>query len=189
MAEEIEIEFKSLLSKSEFDLLEKSLPFPKQPIIQTNHYFDTKNFRLKNRRCSVRIREIDNQYTFTLKQKRENHVVESNEQISFDDAQNLLQGNYCEVDDLEAILQLVDVEGSALIYYGALKTERRQFTKGNFIYFLDKSFYNGIIDYELELEAATFEKGKTEFERLIKNYHITPTQPITKIRRFFQSIT
>ena len=188
LKQEIEIEFKAMLTKEKFELLERELAFPKKPITQTNHYFDTKDFYLRHKRCSVRLREIDEEYTFTLKQAKENHVLESNKKLAFNDSNALLQGHYRKIDDVEETLQSVGISGGDLIYYGALKTERKHFSEGQIIYFLDKSFYNGKKDFELEIEAPTYKLGLKVFQDILKKYNITPSRPMTKIERFFQSM-
>lgn len=187
LEKEIEIEFKVILTEEKFYLLEKVLAFPKEPIIQTNHYFDTEEFYLRDKRCSVRLREIGGEYTFTLKRAKENHVLESNKKLNHQDAQDFFRGNYLPIEGIEKALQSVGISGHDLVYYGALKTERKQFSEGKVIFFLDKSFYHGLIDYELEIEAPTYEQGLKVFQEIIKKYSITSSRPITKIERFFSN--
>ena len=47
MVQEIEIEYKTLLTKQEFTTLLHALSFPQDSVSQTNYYFDTINFALK----------------------------------------------------------------------------------------------------------------------------------------------
>lgn len=50
MTQEIEIEFKNLLTKSEFQKLSEALGMKKHDFKrQINHYFDTKDFSLKQK--------------------------------------------------------------------------------------------------------------------------------------------
>ncbi len=58
MTQEIEIEFKNLLTKSEFLKLSEALCMKEHDFKQqVNHYFDTKDFSLKQKKSALRIRE------------------------------------------------------------------------------------------------------------------------------------
>ncbi len=70
MTQEIEIEFKNIVTKEEFDTLCKSFSieaFTKQ----VNHYFETPDFSLKEAGSALRIRHKGATYTLTLKQPAE----------------------------------------------------------------------------------------------------------------------
>src|SRR5690625_3217904 len=82
MAQQIEIELKNILTKAEYNNLLNALPFPKQPIWQTNHYFDTKGMALKEKHCSLRIRHKQGQYTLTLKEPLPVGLLETNDQLT-----------------------------------------------------------------------------------------------------------
>ena len=60
--------------------------------------------------------------------------------------------------------------------------------QNDILYVLDKSIYNGVTDYELEIEAPTQEKGEQALQNVIKKYHITKQPSITKIERFFRTL-
>lgn len=58
MSETIEIEFKNLLTKVEYEKLLNAFNVKDEQIIcQTNHYFDTPDFTLKDLGSALRIRE------------------------------------------------------------------------------------------------------------------------------------
>ncbi|MFK4998162.1 CYTH domain-containing protein [Bacillus sp. N9] len=68
MTRQIEIEFKNSVSKDNFQqclhyFCIKDADF----FTQTNHYFDTADFTLKQQAAALRIREVEDQYEFTLK--------------------------------------------------------------------------------------------------------------------------
>lgn len=57
MSQNIEIEFKNLLTETEFMQLKSFLDIDNSMFIkQDNHYFDTANFTLKELGCALRIR-------------------------------------------------------------------------------------------------------------------------------------
>ena len=51
----LEIEYKTLLTKDEFNRLNSQLSHV-TPVTQTNYYFDSDNFDMKAHRMSLRIR-------------------------------------------------------------------------------------------------------------------------------------
>jgi len=188
MSENIEIEYKVLLTKNLFNKLETEMPFPREAIVQVNHYFDTKNFLLKKFRCSLRIREIDEQYTLTLKQPMDQNILETNDILTKEEFHAWMYGNPIPKSHTSKKLRRLGVAESDLSYFGALKTERKEFSSEKTAYCLDKSIYNGVTDYELEIEAPTIEIGKSIFNNLLEKYNIPKKDPITKIERFFRTL-
>jgi len=55
--QELEIEFKNLLSEQEYLSLFTHYASTKQPIWQANDYFDTPDFELRKKGAALRIRE------------------------------------------------------------------------------------------------------------------------------------
>src|SRR5690625_181369 len=68
MSQHIEIEFKNLLTKEKYNKLIESLPYKQMTIEQTNHYFDTKDYKLQRQKCALRIREKNKQFVLTFKE-------------------------------------------------------------------------------------------------------------------------
>ena len=64
----LEIEYKTLLTKDEFNRLNSQLSHV-TPVTQTNYYFDSDNFDMKAHRMSLRIR--------TFAKSRRNHIKNS----------------------------------------------------------------------------------------------------------------
>src|SRR5690625_4989090 len=86
-------------------------------------------------------------------------------------------------------LRRLGVAESDLSYFGALKTERKEFSSEKTAYCLDKSIYNGVTDYELEIEAPTIEIGKSIFNNLLEKYNIPKKKPIKKIESILRTST
>ena len=58
MKQEIEIEFKNIITQEEFKQLLYTFSIKDEDFItQENHYFDTETFSLKNNGCALRIRK------------------------------------------------------------------------------------------------------------------------------------
>src|SRR5699024_2293642 len=93
MSQEIEIEYKNLLTKQEFDYLLGHFPFPQNSQKQTNFYFETENFSLKENGAALRIREKDGHYRLTLKEPHPDGLLETHDPLTEAEAMNWLQGN------------------------------------------------------------------------------------------------
>jgi|SRR5690625_3321611 len=187
MSQQIEIEYKTMLTKKEFIQLLNNLPFPRQPITQINHYFETEQFDLKRHRSALRIREKGQHYTLTLKQPHEKGILETNDSLTDEEANSWLRGKPIPQKNIMKQLHKIGIAEDKLRYYGSLKTERYTFEKDGIYYMLDKSFYNDKIDYELEIEAPSKNKGIKALYKLLREQHIEERTAITKIERFFQT--
>ena len=176
MITEKEFEYKLLLSADEHEQLENHLTknFMKE-ITQTNYYFDTLTFFLRRCTISLRIREINNQFTLTLKskKKREGSVYyrEANECswiLSNDDARNIIQSQNLSSttlpNDFNAMLQELSIDVNNLKMLGNLLTVRRLYDYAGDEICLDQNTYLEMKDFELELE--TFDPDVVK--RLIK---------------------
>lgn len=92
MTQEIEIEFKNIVTEEEFGTLCKSFSievFTKQ----VNHYFETPNFSLKEAGSALRIRHKGETYTLTLKQPAEVGLLETHQVITADEARLMMETN------------------------------------------------------------------------------------------------
>jgi len=52
---------------------------------------------------------------------------------------------------------------------------------------LDKSYYNGMIDYELEIEAPSQHEGLAALQAVLTTYKIKKRLAKPKIERFFRT--
>ena len=69
MSQNIEIEFKNMLTSEEFLQLKLHFNIDQNKFKkQVNHYFDTPSFSLKSLNSALRIREKGTQFEMTLKQ-------------------------------------------------------------------------------------------------------------------------
>ncbi|MFD2130080.1 CYTH domain-containing protein [Pseudogracilibacillus auburnensis] len=189
MSQEIEIEYKVLLTKVEFDRLAKNLPFPDQGVEQTNYYFDTKVMALKNVRCALRIRKKGNTYTLTLKEPHSDGILETHDTLTEKEFVSWINGTPIPKPNITKQLQQLQIDEANLVYLGALTTLRKTFMREEIEYVLDQSMYNGKTDYELEIEAPTHEKGLPAFQKILQAYKIKERKSVTKIERFFYSLT
>ncbi|MFP3488877.1 CYTH domain-containing protein, partial [Staphylococcus sp. SIMBA_130] len=60
--------------------------------MQINHYFETKEFSLKELGCAIRIREKDGKYTLTLKEPHPDGLLETHDLLTKQEALNWMNG-------------------------------------------------------------------------------------------------
>lgn len=188
MNQEIEIEFKNLLTKEEFNRIRTYLSFPDKGVTQTNYYFETKEFSLKNNHAAIRIREKNGEYTLTLKQPQGQGLLETHDPLTKIETNEWMNGNPVSKPYVAKQLGKMHIDPSDLIYYGSLTTTRLEYNHEGFIYVLDDSHYNHHSDYELEIEAPSYDAGLTTFNQLLNTLSIPRRKTPSKIERFFSSL-
>lgn len=188
MTQEIEIEYKNLLTKEEFDHILNNYPFPKNETEQINYYFETKDFSLKKHGCALRIREKNGQFVLTMKEPHPNGLLETHEPLSKEEAYDMINGKIIKRDTINNQLKNMNIAIQDLAYYGQLLTERREITYENVLLVLDYSIYNDRSDYELEIEAPSEEIGTPFFNNFLTKNNINKRNTPNKIKRFFATL-
>lgn len=184
MTQEIEIEFKNIVTEEEFHTLCKSFSievFTKQ----VNHYFETPNFSLKEAGSALRIRHKGETYTLTLKQPAEVGLLETHQVVTENEAKMMMETNVIISGAVMNQLCKLQIPVSALTYMGSLTTERAEtlFEGGTLVF--DHSFYYNHDDYEIEFEVQDEETGKAAFIHLLKQHNIPIRHTNNKVKRFF----
>ncbi|MEC0281222.1 CYTH domain-containing protein [Terribacillus saccharophilus] len=189
MPQEIEIEFKNLLTKAEFNKLYIAFNMESVPEIQqVNHYFETKDFQLKQHGAALRIREKNGQYQSTLKQPQGDGLLETHDYLTEQEANSWLQGSITLGPEISKQLQELGISAAALTYGGSLETIRREKSYNDTIIVLDKSKYSDVTDYELELEAQSYAHGERVFSTILTENDIAKRKTPNKIQRFYDSL-
>lgn len=187
MVQEVEIEFKNLLTADEFNRLASYLAFPDEAVKQTNYYFETADYLLKTYGSALRIREKNGTYTLTLKEPHPDGLLETHDPLTKQEKERWLSGQHSKAPNVTRQLQKKGIALSDLYYIGQLVTKRRQQTYKQTIVVLDESMYNGRKDYELEVEATDYKTGLTVFRNLLDTLAIPQRETPNKIKRFFTS--
>lgn len=184
MNEEIEIEFKCLVTKEEFDRL--TAAFDPQPFVsQKNHYFDTPDFSLKNAGCALRIREKSGKAEMTLKQPAETGLLESTVSLTGEEVRLALAGD---VPGNKVIERAAKAAGRKdFAYFGTLETTRAEMSYEGGLLVFDHSRYVGTEDFEIEFEAQDV-SGEAVFRKLLADYEIEYKPSENKIRRFYNAL-
>lgn len=190
MSQELEIEFKNVLTKEQYESLLKEFQISKDMIIrQTNHYFDTPTFSLKSLSSGLRIRETYEQIVCTLKEKTSANIhLETTDILTAEQAKQMLAGEGFFAQTVKDKLIQLQIPLEELHVFGSLTTDRVEIPyKGGTIVF-DHSFYLQCEDYEVEYEASNETLGKEIFEQFLTEHHITKQVADKKIARFMSAL-
>ena len=186
MSQTIEKEFKNLLNKEEYEALITAFNLDEtDPIKQTNVYFDTPDFKLKALNSGLRIRMYEDKAEITLKTPiQENEKLETNDDLTLDEAKILIDAHQMKASGNVAVkLKELGIATEDLVIIGQLSTIRYDFPGDKGTYFLDKSFYQDQMDYELEFESEALEEGALTFQDFLNNHGIKVRKTKQKIER------
>lgn len=184
MAKELEIEFKNMLTKEEYESLLAAFGAGAEHIAtQTNHYFDTADSRLKHAKCALRIREQDGRFECTLKTPAKEGNYEWTDDITAGQANALQGGGAIEAPTVAEALGTLHVSWEELRPIGSLTTHRAEFPYEGGLLAIDHSEYLGTEDYELEYEVQDSAEGQRRFHELLQAQRIPLRPAMKKIAR------
>ncbi|MFF6014823.1 CYTH domain-containing protein [Lysinibacillus fusiformis] len=190
MTQEIEIEFKNLLTKHQYEQLLQDFHIRKNAIHrQTNHYFDTPTHAIRKLQSGLRIRQIGEYYECTLKEKNAEHAhLETTDQLTADQAQKMLEGEGFFAQEVAKKLALHGIPLDQLRVFGSLTTDRVEIPYKEGLLVFDHSYYLQCDDYEVEYEAKDAIKGKAIFDEFLQQYGISKQETDKKIARFMKAL-
>ncbi|WP_057490793.1 CYTH domain-containing protein [Streptococcus orisasini] len=183
----LEIEYKTLLTKEEFNRIKEQMPHI-EAVTQTNYYFDTDNFDLKASKMSLRIRTFTDKAELTLKVPQKIGNLEYNHDLLLSEAETIIHTLQLPDIEIKHIIAQTGISLKELKVLGSLTTVRREIATKIGLMALDYNRYAGIKDYELELEVSYAEKGKADFEAFLKANHIQFKYAKSKVARFSQTL-
>ncbi len=188
MHQEIEIEFKNLLTEQEYNLLLEQLKIRSETANkQVNYYFDTADMLLKEHKSALRIRKKGGEYVLTLKEPHPDGLLETHQKCTETEAINAMEtGDIPQGQVTEQIRRLTSVSEAQFNYIGELSTKRLEIHEPDGLIVLDKSEYLGKVDYELEFETSARTAGEAAFKRLLNDYGIPQRKTKNKIERFYE---
>lgn len=189
MSQEIEIEFKNLLTEPEFENIRRHFHLAKKQFTpQHNHYFDTEDFMLKKQNCALRVREKKGRMTFTLKQPHRHGLLETHQPITSNDFETMKTERHFPEGEVTRTLRELNIVLGNLVLLGTLSTKRAELDFRNGLLVLDHSFYVGTEDYELEYECKERSSGEKVFFELLHQFQIPKRKTENKIKRMFQKL-
>lgn len=188
MTQNLEIEFKNMLTKQEYEQLLQQFQIDEGQIFsQENHYFDTTDFALKSVGAALRIRRKKEQYEMTLKQPAAVGLLETNQTVSGKEAAQAIQFGVLPSGRIKTMIEQKGIPVSAIHYFGSLVTKRVELKYKIGLLVLDHSIYLNNEDYELEYEVCDYDKGKEVFFNFLQRYQIPERKTKNKIRRFYEA--
>ncbi len=188
--QEIEIEFKNLLTFDEFTSLCSAFKVKSEDFFsQENHYFDTPGFSLKEKGCALRVRRKGDNLTLTLKQPAMEGLLETHQTVSEEEFVSMKDGTVGLIDGtISSILKNeLNINPSEVLYFGSLRTNRVELPYKNGLLVLDESNYMETSDFEVEFEVKNFAEGEKLFQELLTSYGIPLRETKNKIVRFYEA--
>lgn len=180
-----EIEFKQLLSQTEYQQIYNVYFKGIVPFSQTNYYIDTPDFQLKAHKSALRIRVKDDFNEMTLKIPATVGLMEYNCETMVEPQLNKLLLPESIPSEIIEQLKQMDISLNELTILGALTTNRVEKEISNNLLVLDHSSYLDKEDYELEYEVTDHDQGLQSFKDLLEQFNIEHQTPDNKVQRFF----
>ncbi|WP_175988449.1 CYTH domain-containing protein [Bacillus sp. Marseille-Q1617] len=187
MSQEIEIEFKNLLAEEEFVQLTKHFKIKETDFTtQENHYFDTPDYQLKDKQSALRIRLKKKIFTLTLKTPVEEGLLETNQPLTVQEADDLLERGVFPDGEVKEFLESLDISPPYIQHFGSLITKRAEIDFEGGLLVFDESSYFDKVDFELEYEVKDYDQGEKIFFDLLKEHGIPKRETENKIKRFYR---
>ena len=178
MKTNIEIEFKTFITKEKYDYLIGQFDLEGNIFSQVNYYFDTANLDLLNANLVLRIRKKGSFYKLTSKSHSDNGAYETHILLDEDEALNMIQNGF----DANIIGINHFVKNIC-----ALQTDRVSTPYKDGVVFFDKSSYYGKVDYEIEYEVDSYKEGKVAFKAFLDEFDIPSVPSIRKSYRAYSA--
>lgn len=187
MAQELEIEFKNIISPQEYEALFRAYNFSDQDKgSQRNIYFDSLDRLLKEKGAALRLRITDHYAHVTLKQSiEENQKLETTDSISHDQAEKIIDNQEITAfsPEVSHVLKDLGVNLEDLHAFADFTTIRYEKELPIGLLVLDQSHFSHFTDYELELEVANHQEGQAAFQQLLADHGISRRPAQNKIAR------
>lgn len=175
----IEKEINTLLTQREYEEICAHFAVDTQSLLtQYNFYYDTQTAILKTHKAGLRIRIVDHQAEFTLKETLcEYEKRETTDSFIIDNIHNYS----FPIGKVSTILQdKYGISTNELILIGKLVNERYEAITPQGVWEIDKSHFPKGISYEISLE---YEENADTFYELLKKFNITYQKTPPKLAR------
>jgi uncharacterized protein YjbK len=173
MSTNIEIEAKILVNEKEFNLLKSLLKIEeKLKVVQTNYYIDDPIGSLRKYGFALRIRELNQTFTLTLKSPMAEGTLEKNQTLTeqaylfYKTKKNFPLGL------IKNFLEMFGFDTTKLQIITQLTTERYETKFENRHVCLDKNSYHGLIDFEVESEESSLKHAAETLKLLCEKANI-----------------
>lgn len=190
MSTNIEIEAKILVNEKEFTQLKALLNLSeKHKVTQTNYYVDDTKGSLRSYGFALRIRELNQTYTLTLKSPMAEGTLEKNQQITHAAYLKLKNDKHFPEGLIKDFLEMFGFDTNQLTIITFLTTDRYETTFEGRNVCLDKNQYHGLVDYEVESEESSLKNAAETLKLLCEKAGIEykPNQ-ISKYARAIKTL-
>lgn len=189
MSTNLEIESKSMLTKSDYKKLIKKFSHLKS-YKQINYYISSKEFDQKSKTYGMRIRKKHNKFELTLKITEKVGKTEINQNIKRKDYKKLYKtGIFPNGEVKNYLIKNKICDTSNLRIIGELITIRKDIDFLGTTISIDKSIYNDVVDYEIECEGLNKVVTKTNLEVFLSQNSIKyQKSEYSKLARFKNSL-
>lgn len=189
MSTNLEIESKVTIDKEAYDKIEalfSSLPTYRQ----VNYYVCSKELLTKIDTYGMRIREKNGHFELTLKVKKDVGKLEINQEIT---RKTLLKLKYFKIFPNGEIKDFLISNGvcnvNKLRIIGSMTTYRKDIQFLSSLISVDKSVYNGHIDYEIECEAQNIDVSINSLKEFLSQNEIEyKKSEHSKLARFLRTL-
>ena len=179
MTKNIEIEFKTGVTPEKYNELLKLFKLENNIFKQINHYFDTDDYQLNQKKMVLRIRQkSENHYKVTLKSQSEQGAFESHVLLQPQQARDMIAHGFYTKDFFDDLDYFVSFRVSLDNYRVSTPYE------GGTL-FLDRCDYCNVTDYEVEYEVDNYDEGQKLFEKFLRDHQITQSPTRRKSERAF----
>lgn len=187
--QEIEIEAKALLNETDYKKLVEAFPNAKS-YYQTNHYIESPDRSLKKKGLSLRIREKEGYgFELTLKKELAEGRLEMNIPLSEYDFKDFSKRAVFPNTKIKMVLANEGVNIDRLRIIASLTTKRIDVPYEGGLLSIDMNEYNGVTDYEVELEHKSQEVADSLLEGLLSKHGITyKKNVVSKTRRALDTL-
>lgn len=179
MSESIEIEYKTMLTQQEYLQLMTHYQLTSSHLVtQTNLYFDTSDYQLKEKNMGLRIRYFDSDAEATLKIPQQVGLLEVTDRIELSEAKKALETDQFpkSAQQISSVLSKEEISTEFLGLIGRLVTKRAEIIISEGKLALDENWYRNQHDFELELEVQDSGRKETDFFALLNQFNI-PYRP------------
>ena len=159
--------------------------YPKQELVNENYYFDTIDLKLSSSHKVLRMRKINaEKYELTLKISKEKGSVEINFPLTSNESDELINNGHIQSNEITKKLLENGVDSSAIKLIASLKTERLEVSLENCLLVIDKNYYRGKIDFNVEVESDAEDYAKSQLLAIIQPFGVEYKKDyISKSRR------
>jgi uncharacterized protein YjbK len=173
MSTNIEIEAKILVNEKEFSLLKSLLKIEeKLKVIQTNYYIDDPIGSLRKYGFALRIRELNETFTLTLKSPMAEGTLEKNQSLTEQAYTTYKKGKVFPQGLIKDFLEMFGFDTTKLHIITQLTTERYETTFEGRHVCLDKNLYHGLTDFEIESEESSLKHAAETLKLLCEKANI-----------------